>query len=428
MWGFNSGAAERRSTAALVTEYAAAFDAAVPADADVRSPLGAWLLLALLAPASQGETRRTLEALLGVSAEEAAKRAQELVRQAHREVGLAIGLWGTRELCTDAFFAWLKDVGTGASTGEVPSQATLDAWAQEATHGLITKFPLERTPLTAIILASALATKIQWSDPFDVASGQTLGGTFGGQVRHALRSGRSHPQTLQDTQAAGRVAVHEVHSERGLFVVSVIAEPERPQAHVLRAAYEVVAAQHEGQPRARPVSLFDVPLGEGHAWTLSERRRASEFGDKRVQEFHATMPSWRLDALLNLASAPGVGAAFEAMRPFIRPDAPQPVVFEAAQAATARFSRFGFEAAAVTAFGVLAGAGVPKRKPGTIVTRVAEVRFNRPYAVVAFTRSFEFNGAGSAWDAVPVFSAWVSKPEELLEADLVPAAPPNPAW
>jgi hypothetical protein len=45
--------------------------------------------------------------------------------------------------------------------------------------------------------------------------------------------------------------------------------------------------------------------------------------------------------------------------------------------------------------------------------RHAEVRFDRAYAVVAFTASGGRSvGADPAWGAMPVFSAWVAEPAE----------------
>jgi hypothetical protein len=88
--------------------------------------------------------------------------------------------------------------------------------------------------------------------------------------------------------------------------------------------------------------------------------------------------------------------------------------YDARQSAYARYSREGFEAAAVTALGVRLAAA----RPGDGVRRTATLRFGHPYAVVAAVESDE-----SPWDGLPVFSAWVAEPENA-EADSPGPRPP----
>jgi len=78
--------------------------------------------------------------------------------------------------------------------------------------------------------------------------------------------------------------------------------------------------------------------------------------------------------------------------------------FVAKQAAVAKYTRVGFEAAAVTAMMMMA-AGVPMLREGR--RRTAELRFGHPYAVVATA-----NQPGSPWHRVPVFSAWITDPDD----------------
>ncbi len=91
--------------------------------------------------------------------------------------------------------------------------------------------------------------------------------------------------------------------------------------------------------------------------------------------------------------------------------------WDAKQAAMARYSRTGFEAAAVTGVAVATAAMLPATR------REAELRFAHPYAVVAVTTDpgtgDQGGGSASPWHALPVFSAWVSEPEDA-------AADPEP--
>src|SRR4029450_10150521 len=70
----------RPLTATLIARYAERFNAAF-ADGEhaVTSPLGAWLLLALVAPSADGDRKARLEEVLGTTAEDAFARATALL-------------------------------------------------------------------------------------------------------------------------------------------------------------------------------------------------------------------------------------------------------------------------------------------------------------------------------------------------------------
>jgi hypothetical protein len=61
--------------AVQVSQYARRLHTAIGGGHHVASPLGAWLLLALAAPASSGEDRGTLAEVLGCDAGQAAQVA-----------------------------------------------------------------------------------------------------------------------------------------------------------------------------------------------------------------------------------------------------------------------------------------------------------------------------------------------------------------
>ena len=88
--------------------------------------------------------------------------------------------------------------------------------------------------------------------------------------------------------------------------------------------------------------------------------------------------------------------------------------WQARQAAMARYSRVGFEAAAVT--GMAVAMAMRPSRPGLI--RTAELRFGHPFAVVAVAAGDP--GPGSTpgpWHGLPVFSAWVAQPEDAAPDD-----------
>src|SRR5262245_59139580 len=152
----------RPLTATLVARYAERFNAAFADGVHaVTSPLGAWLLLALVAPAAEGDARTRLEEVLGTTADDAFVRASELLATPHPAVGLASGLWARRELLTTAYDRFAASLPEAVARGGVPTQSELDEWARKHSLGLIEEFPVEITDDTAIVLANALATDVQ---------------------------------------------------------------------------------------------------------------------------------------------------------------------------------------------------------------------------------------------------------------------------
>jgi hypothetical protein len=117
----------------------------------VASPLGAWLLLALCATPSEGETRETLDdATLGCDVADAAGLTAALLASPHPLVSAAAAAWIRPGFMTDVVLRWLAELPPEVEKGSLPSQADLDACARRHTFGLIENFPLdEQGPLAA---------------------------------------------------------------------------------------------------------------------------------------------------------------------------------------------------------------------------------------------------------------------------------------
>ncbi|MBU8860593.1 MULTISPECIES: hypothetical protein [unclassified Micromonospora] len=375
----------------------------------VASPLGAWLLLALTGPAATGDARAALAEALDADPDDAAAEARALLAAPHPMVAAATALW---ERTPAAELAdWRATLPEATERGPLPGQAALDVWARERTGGLIDRFPVDVAPDTLLVLASALATRLSWADPFDTAPGAELGtgSAWSSQLNRVLRTPPfGHRCWVAATDRAGDVAVHAAPARTGddgagMLVVSVAAAPEVPAAEVLAAAQELASAAalvpDSSMPGRR--SLFDLPLGETPLWTLREEPINTFAPDGREERATAVLPCWSASSRHDL-TAPGLGfdAAARALGGLLGLTGPG---FDAAQSAVARFGRYGFEAAAVTAFGMVAGL------PPEGVARVAELRFGHPYAVVAAAT----DPAGGPWHALPVYSAWVADPEEL---------------
>ena len=396
--------------AECVTGYAVRLHAAIGASHHVASALGAWLVLALAGPASTGAERVTLEEVLGCDVDSAATAAARLLSSPHPLVASAAAIWTRDGQPVSAQFSrWQAELPSAVTRGAIPDQAGLDEWAREHTFGLIDKFPIPQSSELYLVLATALATKVSWQVPFELAPAVELGADsdWSSRVSRVLRTphpqpGRpaGHSQFIAVTQEAGDVAVHVAAAQDGLLVVSVIADRTVRAGSVLAAAHRIGRACATGAQVQRR-GLADLPLGPGPAWLLREEQ--SDAADACT----AVLPAWLARSEHDLAAHPelGFGAAKDALAPGGDP-------WVARQAAMARYSRFGFEAAAVTALAVALSFRHPAGR-----RRVADLRFAHPYAVVALT--IDGNGTAPAtavrhseWHGLPVFSAWVAEPAE----------------
>ncbi|MER7416945.1 hypothetical protein ABT346_09200 [Micromonospora peucetia] len=397
-----------------LAHYADRLHAVIGDGHHVASPLGAWLLLALAAPAATGSTRAALEEVLGTDVATAAEAAHALLAEPHPLVRSATAFWHRPGSGTAGLDGWRATLPEPTATGPLPDQDRLDAWAREHTLGLIEEFPLTVTPQVLLVLGSALATRVSWTDPFEVAPAGALGShsAWAGGLSRVLRSPKyGHRCWIADTARAGTVAVHAAGARTGdgaagLLVVSVAAAPDVPAGDVLAAAHEMATAA-AGAPEhdlpAQRRSLFDVPLGEGPLWTLREEQTRTYAPDGREELVTAVLPCWSARSRHDL-TAPGLG--FSAVAGVFGELLESPGLgYEAAQAAMARYGRYGFEAAAITAF----ASSVSLPPEG--VARIAELRFGHPYAVVAVATDSPAGGATGPWHGVPVFLRLGRRPE-----------------
>jgi hypothetical protein len=229
------------------------------------------------------------------------------------------------------------------------------------------------------------------------------------------RRSMGRAQVVARTDAAGLVGVSHESSRSGVDVVSVIAAPDVPPMRVVAAAYDVAAHIARLPSATAFVPAFDLPL-EGPTWVVRERVIESREGSARIENSVVTIPAWTAKTeLQDLISAPGTGFAeiAKAILGQLPPD-PRGDRADAVQAARARFDTNGFSAAALTVLSFI-GAALPP-PPRRTTERTVEVRFNRPFAVVAATNTDYFNRPGTLrLRGLPAFGAWVTEPMEPSE-------------
>jgi hypothetical protein len=401
-----------------VARYAGRFHLVAGEHHHVASPLGAWLLLALCGPASSGPARAELTEVLGCDVDQAAALAARLLSAPHPLVAVAAAFWRRAGVSTGALSRWLQTLPGQVETGTLTDQAALDAWARRSTFGLIRKFPVDLSPDVLLMLATALATKVSWQQPFDMVPAATLGphSPWASELGRVLRTpaGPGHNQFIATTSEAGDVAVHTAWARDGLQVTSVAAQPGVPAGDVIAAAYRLASAMATGGVVARR-SLFTLPLGPAPLWEVTEQPMRTMAPDGREERCTAVLPAWSAESGHDLTGHASLGfpAAAKTLAALIRLDRFR---FEAKQAAVARYSRTGFEAAAVT--GLAVATAMPVMRPGRL--RTAELRFGQPFAVIAVTTGQDDGGSPSAggpgpWHGLPVFSAWITRPQDAAE-------------
>ena len=186
---------QRSALLAAIEQYAARLHATAGNTHHVASPLGAWTLLALCATATTGAERAEFEQYLGTDVDTAARFSAELLAKPHPAIAAAAAAWVRSARATDGLRMWLAAMPRVVPTGEMPDPSALDGWALEKSLGLIPKFPSEVGPETILLLATALATKVKWIEPFRVVPGDRLGlcafgggFTFGAAILEVTRS------------------------------------------------------------------------------------------------------------------------------------------------------------------------------------------------------------------------------------------------
>lgn len=383
-----------------LARYAERFHKNAGSQHHVASPLGAWLVLALVGSAEPAGDE--LAEVLGVEPAVASRVARTLLEQPHPLVAAATAVWyAENKLDPQRLARWWDGLPAATETGPLPDQAALDRWAREHTFGLIEEFPVKMGPEVLLVLASALAAKVSWELPFDVVAAEKLGGAWASRLKRVLRTPEDggHSAFVATSRHAGEVIVHVASAAEQedwrarMQVVSVAAAADVPPDRVIAAAYEIgQEVVTGGQPASRR-SLFDLPLGEGPLWTIREGRAVTHGGE----QISAVLPAWSATGTHDL-SAPELG--FDAASRVLARLIGIPSGFVAKQAAMARFSRYGFEAAAVTGMAQITSASSER------TVRSAELRFAHPYAVVALVQQL------GPWGGVPVFSAWVADPQD----------------
>ena len=351
------------------------------------SGAGLWPLLALLASAADGPAGAELGAALGRPTDTAQQEALEIIDLLHGGVSTtaALGLWTRKGVPLDDDWAspLPKEV-----LGALTNQAALDRWADEQTGGLIDKFPIEITEKTLLVLASALTARVRWRTPFESyprVRGETWPDDPGPADQQSLSrttSDLSIAAVLDD--AVTRVVVE---GDGDVDVHLLLGEDQSP-AEILGAGLRELS----GQAQVRLAADTGNRCGPGLTVERLKSPRPKDI-------LRLSLPSFEIKTkhnLLDNCDLFGLGLLTDTTTSHLPRLSPIPLaISDGAQDVLARFFAEGFEAAAVTAFGMMTGALEPRYE-----VTYARVDFDRPFGFLAVHRP----------SRLAVVAGWVKSP------------------
>jgi Serpin (serine protease inhibitor) len=385
------------------------------------SPFGVWLLLCVALAGAVGDDRQRLEDAVGCSADEADRLLGSFLSSVPPAIATAIAVWIRETVASELFDHWVRRLPEQIEIGQMPSQSEADAWTRRNTLQLIQAFPGQVADLDAC-LVSAVATRVSWRVPFEVIDAAEIlpsDSPWHGAVDELLHAPGPYGASVVETARAGKVAVYYADAEEDVAVVCVSASPDVARDRVLEAAQEIVMNMF-GRGQMSKCSLFDLDAGVGHSWTVTERERLVWQPGQRFERFSdAYLPAWTQQSTTDLLASDtfAAGAAIAALQYATSTSGPT----AAKQTAVATFDRYGFEAAAVTAMWT-AVSGKPRDPTETGLERIAQLRFDHPFAAIAVDSSDSFDSP--TWSGLPLLEAWVTSPKEPEpERDR-----PSPEW
>ncbi|MEV0644259.1 serpin family protein [Phytomonospora sp. NPDC050363] len=358
----------------------------------VLSGAGAWPLMAALAAGAAGKAREELAEATGIEPAEAMDAVGGYARALSASAALrfSTGFWASPLVTLDP--TWtdrLPDAWSGSLSGDLAAdKRTLDTWAEERTLGLIGEMPVELTPETMLVLATALAVRTDWAEPFKDAPLMPQEGPWRTD-RPWLGLNRTSSD-LSALRSAEGVTLLTVAGREDVDVHLALGEPDAGPAEVLATAVRAA----DGRTGALPAES-----GPGVTVSIERSHEADPAPLLRV-----TTVGFAVNAahdLLRHAEVFGLATAATRGDHFPGVSADRLEISDAAQSAMAVFSAKGFEAAAVTAVGMrMAGAFLP---PDNGERKVVSAAFTRPFGYVAVHRP----------TGLALVAGWVGEPKRF---------------
>lgn len=404
---------ENSELAEIISNYSSVFHNALADSLSseknfIASPLGAWLLMAIIAGSNEDgytkQERAEISAILQTSIPHAYSLANELLATHNDEIASAVGSWfSPTGLIHEEALAWinsLKNNNVIDYSATLPSESELNDWTAEKTLGIMKEFPGQISEQTQLLISTVLATKISWKHFFNVVP-NTLD-TW--DTQEVLQAPQEHYQKLVASSSGDILGMHATtSSEGGLTVISLIG-PETITLPALMNEAHQIAINYVKDGSYPSVSPADIDL-VGDFWKTVITQETGYNIQENV--YITSLPAWDAESTHDLQDP----TLFlnKTVNPLANALDTEDVKIQ--QAAKAAFNTNGFEAAAVT-FAIFGSASMAQKETRTVYT--THINFNKPYVVVAIAnhqRSYqetEVSKAQEIWKGIPVFSAVVS--------------------
>lgn len=353
----------------------------------VASPLGSWMLLASLASStdfSHNTAEKTrIEAILHTSVANATIFLEELLQI--EQLNYISHVWYREQLLSKYpnVINWLHSNEIVPSTASIPEKTALDIWTKEHTHDLIEKFPLDVDENMFFLMANVIYSKFNWEHSFRSVKDSAMSAVW--NVEDFLFSNKTriefytvdgkeylcYPVAAEGTETVLlTLPIHHTVSDAGLIAA----------AHRIAIREEVERVSYAAMEPEEGVYLFEQRVGT------------------TPLVINVTLPAWVADSKHDLYAEEAFG--YQALSEALAYGAKEEWEAKAAQSAVAKFKKDGFEAAAVTAFGMMrASAVMPPRMTQDVLT----VNFSKPFAFICTI------------DGVPAFSGIIKKADKNIE-------------
>ncbi len=343
----------------------------------VLSGAATWPLLSVLAFGSEGATRNELEGALGMPADAALEEGLALLHDLERnpDTASALGIWirDDVELKDDWVEALPQNVIGRLSGVPGRDRATLDSWVEDTTSGILKQLPTSIDEETLMLLAQALVLRTQWVSTFEDYPWHPRSGSWTGRELRGL-FGRFHDldRVVVFDSDRGPLTTFRSIGREGVDVYLTLGAEELSTTTVLAEAITALTGGSNGRSGTELAIGYTAP---GIA-VREERTFDPDHPSILVQTVRFDIEVHH--QLLEHADVFGLTSASQLLD-FVGIGSPPLQIGSAKQAARARFTATGFEAAAVTVEGMVAGIA-------SETSRVIEVTFDRPFAFLAIDR------------------------------------------
>lgn len=355
------------------------------------SPLGAWMLLTLLAQGSNDESDPLdpiAKQALGLPIQESGNLLKELLSSDHPAVFSALKAWLAPDASSSdvSLREWRKEVESYCPIDvKIPTNDELNSWVQDKSLNLIQEFPVSIDPSWFKgLFATVVATDVEWEVPMKVIQDKELAKRW--DVTDFLLDNNSKHTFIHKDAEHGLFGVHYAKAKKGLTVYSVIAFSDIPENVTLEVAHKIGSGEYN------KVSLADLESNE-----FLKIKEVNSYDGVR-ERLQSILPAWEFSGKHNLNDIPECGLSAAAGR--------LGEVGEVKQVIVADYSDKGFKAAALT-YAMVGRASVFKP---TNKALHADLQFTKPYAVVALATD---ENKESIWNNLPVFSGVVAEAKNL---------------